>query len=440
MSISLFAIMLLVFIITIFSGYYLFATMGGLGMLFGYLFWGPEVFNLLYFKAFSTATDYTLLAIPFFVFMGTMIDKSGIAEKVFEKLAIAMGGLKGGMAVACMLISILFAATTGLVGASVVTMGLLFMPVMLRYKYDKAFSSGTVAAGGTLGILIPPSLMLIVMGSVSNKSVAELFYAAMVPGVLLGLVYIVYILIRANLNPQLAPPMPSEERAGYTFVQKVTGVAIHVFPVFVVVVAVLGAIWLGIAPPTEAAAIGSVASIIIAIIYKRFNLKVMLDVLRETVSITSMIYMMITFSSFFVAVFMRLGGNAVVQKFMMDLPYGPYGILFIMLFIIFILGFLMDWVGAVLIVMPVFVPLAVSLGFNDLWFITVVAVLFQASFLTPPVAFSIFYLKGVVPPEVTIKHIIKGVWPYVGMQCLVTVLCVIFPKIVLWLPNLRFGK
>lgn len=438
MSITLFSIMLLAFVITIFSGYYLFAAMGGLGVIFGYLFWGPEVFNLLYFKALGTVTDYTLLAIPFFVFMGAMLDKSGVAEKVFQKLAIAMGGFNGGMAVACMVISILFAATTGLVGASVVTMGLLFMPVMLRYKYDESFASGVIASGGTLGILIPPSLMLIVMGNVTNMSVAELFYGAMGPGVLLGLLYIGYIVVRTQLNSKLAPPMPPEERAEYSTMQKFTGVLIHVIPVLAIVLAVLGTIWLGIAPPTEAAAVGSVAAILVAIVYRKFNYKVLMESLYESVNITGMIFMMITFSSFFVAVFMRLGGSKVVSDAILGLPFGAYGALAVMLLIVFILGFLMDWVGAVFIVMPVFVPIVKSLGFDPLWFIVLTAVMFQTSFLTPPVAFSIFYLKGVVPPQVTINHIIKGVIPFIIIQLIMVLACIIFPDIITWLPDLRF--
>jgi len=438
MDITLFFIMLIAFMISIFSGYYMFAAMGGLGVIFGYLFWGPAVFNMLYFKAYSTASDYTLLAIPLFVFMGTMLDKSGIAEKVFEKLAIAMGGFKGGMAVACMVISILFAATTGLVGASVVTMGLLFLPAMLRYKYDRSFASGVVASGGTLGILIPPSIMLVVMGNVSNISVAKLFYGAMVPGVFLGLSYIVYIIVFSYLKPNLAPPMPAEERAGYTTVQKLTGVLVHVMPVLVIILAVLGTIWLGIAPPTEASAVGSMAAIIIALIYRRLSYKVLMDTLRESVIITGMLYMMIVFSSFFVAVFMRLGGSKIVADAITGLPFGAYGALFIMLFIIFLLGFLMDWLGAVFIVLPVFVPIAASLGFDPLWFIIVIAVVFQTSFLTPPVAFSIFYLKGVAPPEVTLRDIIRGSVPFIIIQLVVMALCIIFPEIITWLPNLRF--
>lgn len=432
---TIFILMLIGLMLGIFSGYYLFVILGGLGVLFGYIFWGPGVVNLIFLNVFGTMKNYTLLAIPLFIFMGNMLEISGVAEKLFKILGITLGGLRGGLAVAALIISILFAATTGVVGASVVTMGLLFLPAMLRNNYDKGLASGVICAGGTLGILIPPSIMLVIYGPAAGISVGRLFYAALVPGVLMGLMYIAYVLIRAYLDPDFAPPLPLEERQKYTTKEKFLGIVINVLPVFAIILAVLGVIWFGIAPPTEAAAIGAFASMIVAFVYGRLSIKVLRDTLYRTLQTSSMIYMVIIFAGLFVGVFMRLGGDQVVKQALLSLPFGKWGIFAVMMLVVFILGFLMDWIASLLIIVPIFTPIAATLGFNPIWFAATVCIMYQTSFLTPPFAYAIFYLKGIAPPEVTTKDIIKGVWPFVLIQLFTVLLVTVFPQIVLWLPN-----
>lgn len=427
--------MLLVLFAGIFSGYYLFAILGGTAFIFGYLFWGPGVADMLYFNAFNTIKDYTLLAVPLFIYMGSMLDKSGVAEKLFDVLSIALGRMKGGLAVSAMIIAILFAATTGIVGASVVAMGLIFLPAMLRRNYDKAFASGVIASGGTLGILIPPSIMLVILGSAANVSVARLFYSAMIPGILLGVCYILYIIIRANLNPELGPPLPEEELRKYSTGWKIKNIIIHVFPVFSIVLAVLGTIWLGIAPPTEAAAVGGFAATLVAVVYRKLNFKILINTLKQTMLTTAMVYGIMIFAGLFASVFMRIGGNKVIASLFMSLPLEKWGIFALIMFIIFLLGFLMDWLCALMIVIPVFLPIATQAGFDPLYFCTMICIINQTSFLTPPFAMAIFYLKGVAPEEVALSHIIRGVWPYCVIILGVFVLCCFFPQIVMWLPS-----
>lgn len=434
-SLTVFILMLLGLIAGIFSGYYLFAVLGGLGVLFGYIFWGPDVFNLVFLNFFGTVKNYTLLAIPLFVFMGNMLQQSGVANKLFDIMGVALGGLRGGLAVACLFISILFAATTGIVGASVVTMGLLFLPAMVKQNYDKSMASGAICAGGTLGILIPPSVMLVVYGPVAGLSVGKLFYGAMIPGILLGLLYIVYVLVKCYFNPTAGPPLPAEERARYTTREKLIGIVLHILPVFALIFAVLGVIWLGIAPPTEAAAIGALASMIIAAAYRNLNLKVLKETLYRSLQTSCMIYTIIIFAGLFVSVFMRLGGGNVVQDALLSLPFGKWGVFIIMMSVIFVLGLLMDWIASLLIIVPIFTPIAAALGFDPLWFAIAVCVMYQTSFLTPPFAYSIFYLKGVVPPGVTTLDIMRGVWPFVIIQIVTLLLVTFFPQLALWLPS-----
>jgi tripartite ATP-independent transporter DctM subunit len=438
-ALSIFLLMLVGLMGGIFSGYYLFIVLGGIGLLFGLIFWGEGVIGLINLSAFGVVKNYTLLAIPLFVFMGNMIEKSGVAEKLFHSLSINLGRLKGGLAVSALVISIVFAASTGVVGASVVTMGMLFLPAMLNRNYDKRMATGVICAGGTLGILIPPSIMIIIYGPTAGLSVGKLFYAAMVPGLLMGALYICYVLIRSYLNPDFAPALPDEELAKYSRKEKLIGI-LHIIPVLLIVLAVLGAIWFGIAPPTEAAAIGAIASVFIAAGYRRLNLKVLKEALYSTLQTSTMLYMIVIFAALFVGVFMRLGGGKVVEQAMLGLPFGIWGVFIVMMLIVFLLGFLMDWIASILIIVPIFTPIAATLGFDPIWFAGMVLVMYQTSFLTPPFAYSIFYLKGIAPPSVKTIDIMRGVMPFVGIQLLVVILCALFPELILWLPQKLIEK
>ena len=430
---AIMGVMLLVFI---FSGYYLFAALGGAAVISGILFWGPDIFQTIYFSIFKYCKDYNLLAVPLFVLMGQLLNQSGVAGRLFDNLSVALGRQRGGMAIAATLIAILFAATTGIVGASVVSMGLLFTKPMLDAKYNKSLTAGVIISGGTLGILIPPSIMLVFMGSAANVSVGKLFYGAMTPGILLGIAYIAYVKIISIVKKDYAPPMSEEQLSKYSKKQIAVGILVNVLPVAVVIFSVLGAIWLGWCPATEAAALGVAASFIIAVITRSINREVIRKTLIESIKLTSMVYAVSAFGNLFVTVFMRLGCSSAVTSLFTNMPFGKWGIFAVMMAVVFLLGFLMDWIAVCMITIPIFVPIATAIGFQAEYFLTMMAVIMQTAFLSPPMAASIFYFQGVAKDRITTAETIRGVWPFMGLQMLVFILCIIFPDIVTWLPNM----
>lgn len=430
---AIMGVMLLVFI---FSGYYLFAALGGAAVISGILFWGPDIFQTIYFSIFKYCKDYNLLAVPLFVLMGQLLNQSGVAGRLFDNLSVALGRQRGGMAIAATLIAILFAATTGIVGASVVSMGLLFTKPMLDAKYNKSLTAGVIISGGTLGILIPPSIMLVFMGSAANVSVGKLFYGAMTPGILLGIAYIAYVKIISIVKKDYAPPMSEEQLSKYSRKQIAVGILVNVLPVAVVIFSVLGAIWLGWCPATEAAALGVVASFIIAVITRSINREVIRKTLIESIKLTSMVYAVSAFGNLFVTVFMRLGCSSAVTSLFTNMPFGKWGIFAVMMAVVFLLGFLMDWIAVCMITIPIFVPIATAIGFQAEYFLTMMAVIMQTAFLSPPMAASIFYFQGVAKDRITTAETIRGVWPFMGLQMLVFILCILFPDIVTWLPNM----
>lgn len=430
---AIMGVMLLVFI---FSGYYLFAALGGAAVISGLLFWGPDIFQTIYFSIFKYCKDYNLLAVPLFVLMGQLLNQSGVAGRLFDNLSVALGRQRGGMAIAATLIAILFAATTGIVGASVVSMGLLFTKPMLDAKYNKSLTAGVIISGGTLGILIPPSIMLVFMGSAANVSVGKLFYGAMTPGILLGVAYIAYVKIISIVKKDYAPPMSEEQLSKYSRKQIAVGILVNVLPVAVVIFSVLGAIWLGWCPATEAAALGVVASFIIAVITRSINREVIRKTLIESIKLTSMVYAVSAFGNLFVTVFMRLGCSSAVTSLFTNMPFGKWGIFAVMMAVVFLLGFLMDWIAVCMITIPIFVPIATAIGFQAEYFLTMMAVIMQTAFLSPPMAASIFYFQGVAKERITTAETIRGVWPFMGLQMIVFILCIIFPDIVTWLPNM----
>lgn len=430
---AIMGVMLLVFI---FSGYYLFAALGGAAVISGLLFWGPDIFQTIYFSIFKYCKDYNLLAVPLFVLMGQLLNQSGVAGRLFDNLSVALGRQRGGMAIAATLIAILFAATTGIVGASVVSMGLLFTKPMLDAKYNKSLTAGVIISGGTLGILIPPSIMLVFMGSAANVSVGKLFYGAMTPGILLGIAYIAYVKIISIVKKDYAPPMSEEQLSKYSKKQIAVGILVNVLPVAVVIFSVLGAIWLGWCPATEAAALGVVASFIIAVITRSINREVIRKTLIESIKLTSMVYAVSAFGNLFVTVFMRLGCSSAVTSMFTNMPFGKWGIFAIMMAVVFLLGFLMDWIAVCMITIPIFVPIATAIGFQAEYFLTMMAVIMQTAFLSPPMAASIFYFQGVAKDRISTAETIRGVWPFMGLQMIVFILCIIFPDIVTWLPNM----
>ena len=424
-------------LITVLLGYPLFICLGGIGMVVGFLVLGPPVFNLLHMRVLDLISNYILLAVPLFVFMGTMIERSGAAERLYGGLHLWFGGFRGGLAIVTVLMGTILAACVGVIAASVTMMGLVALPSMLKRGYRKELACGSVCAGGTLGILIPPSVMLVIYGPMALISVGKLFMAAFIPGFVLSGLYCSYIAISCWLNPQWAPPVPVEERA-VPLLKKITAVGMGAVPPAFIILAVLGTIFLGIATPTEAAAVGCVAAIILAVAHRQFSWGTLKEVALATIRFTAMA-MAIGFSAMmFTGVFLRLGGGEAVSAFLLATPGGRWGAFAVIMFIVFILGMFIDWLGILFVMIPLVTPIGDALGFDKLWFAMMMCVNLQMSFMTPPFAYAIFFLRGLVRPEwgVETGHIIRGVIPFVVLIMVGLGLCVAFPQLILWLPNM----
>lgn len=417
-------------------GYPLAIPVGAMGLLFGYLVYGNSIQNLLYGRVFNIVHSYTLLAIPLFVFMGVMLEKSGIAERLYQALYVWLSGLSGGLAIVTVLLGTILAACVGVIGASVSMLAIFALPAMLRRGYDKSLAAGAVCGGGTLGILIPPSIMLVIYGPMAGVSVGKLFMGAFIPGFILAALYCLYIGIRCGFNKKLGPPVPAEE-VGVSFGQKSWMLFVALAPTAFIILAVLGSIFLGIAPPTEAAAVGALASVLLAVGYKRFNLQVLKQTVTQAMQVSSMIYLIGALSFAYVGVFIGAGCGDVIEEFILGAPGGRWGGFLAIMFIVFLLGFFIDWIGIVFIMVPIVAPIAPALGFDSLWFGMMLVINLQMSFMTPPFAAAIFYLRGSADPAlgITMGDIINGVWPFVICIIIGLVLCVIFPELILWLPG-----
>lgn len=425
--------------IGIFSGFPLAFMMAGVGFIFGILFMGDRIYGMAIASTYKTMVNYVLLAVPLFVFMGAMLGQSGVTERLFGTMHLIMGGLRGGLALATMFVATIFAACTGIIGASVVTMGIVALPPMLKRGYDKALACGTVCAGGTLGILIPPSIMIVIYGPLAGISVGRLFAGAFVPGFILSTLYMLYIGIRCWLRPELGPALPEEERRAVPASKKVLALLAQLVPPVLLILGVLGTIFAGIATPTEAAGAGAFIATGLAVAYRKYNWRVLKNTVYETMKVTSFIMLLTIGATIFTAVFQYLGGGKFATAVLAAVPGGKWGPFAVMMFIIFILGMLIEWIGSIFIVVPLFTPVAAELGFDPLWFAIAVCVCYQTGFLSPPNAHAIFYLKGVAPPEVRVEDIIKGVWPYIGLILIGLAIITIFPELVLWLPGIIVG-
>lgn len=407
-------------------------TLGAIAMAFGGYFLGWQEFQLLPMRVWGVMTNFSLLAVPLFVFMGVMLERSGLAEELLETVARLFGRLRGGLAIAIVVVGAVLAATTGVVGATVVAMGVIALPVMLKRGYDKGLASGAIAASGTLGQIIPPSVILILLGDVMGVAAGELFAAAVVPGLLLVLAFIVYILIVAFFRPQLAPAaMVAEDAPGL-----VGKVIKSLLPPLVLIFAVLGSIFFGVASPTESAAVGALGAMVLAALHGRMSLNNVRESARHTARLTSMVFTILIGATAFGLVFRSMGGDLVVEDFMLALPGGEWGFLAASMLLIFLLGFFLDFLEICFIVVPILTPIASALGVDMVWFAILIAMNLQTSFLTPPFGFSLFYLKAVAPPEVRIQHIYRGVIPFIILQLLVLGLLMLFPGVVQWLPSL----
>lgn len=436
MSVELLTFVMLVsLIIVILLDFPIGFALAGIATVFGVIFVGPQIAGSFMLRLHYQFSDYVLIAIPLFIFMGVVVEKSGLATRLYDAMFVIFGGLKGGLAIATIVACAIFAASTGVVGATVVTMGMMSIPSMMKYKYNKEMVAGSICAGGALGILIPPSIMILVYAPVANVSVGKLLIGAFLPGFILAFVYILYILVRCYTNPLMGPAIDKAELSKYTIADRIRMLFTSVLPVVGLILAVLGSIFFGIAAPTEAAAIGAFASCFLALAYGGLSWDVIKKASLSTVTTTCMVYMVMAGAAFFTSVFMRLGCGAVVETVIMGLPGGKWVMMLVMWFIIFLAGAFIDWIGIVMICVPLFTPIAIKLGFDPVWFSLMNIVVMQTSFLTPPFAYSIFYLKGIAPPEMTLAHIYRGVVPFIILIVITCTLFAIFPDIIMWIPN-----
>lgn len=412
-------------------------VLGGLAVFFGYFGMGERVFPMFVNRMWQTSVNELLAAIPMFIFMAAILDRSGIADGLFKALQYALGRFNGAIALTVVVLSTVFAAVTGVVGASVISMSFMALPAMLRYGYDKKLATGVVASGGTLGIIIPPSIMLVIMADQSGESVGRLFAGSLFPGILLAALYFFYVLIRCWVQPSVAPKFSEEERSRYTGWQITMMILINLVPPVLLILGVLGSIWAGVATPTEASAIGAFLSLVLMVLYGRFSFSALKESVWSATRTSCMVIMVMVGATIFTQVFLGLGGRSVVTNLIAagDI-FDRWGMFIMMMLIVFILGFLLDWVGIILITFPVFLPLAAELGFDPLWLIVMIAVNLQASFLTPPVGYSLFYMRSTVPPSISMMDIYKGVVPFLILQLFAIVLLAIFPEIITWLPTL----
>jgi tripartite ATP-independent transporter DctM subunit len=424
-------------IVGILIGYPLVFVLGTIALLVGVLAMGPAgAFSVFYARIWGMMSNYVFLAVPMFVFMGMMVEKSGAAERLYSGLYLAFGAFRGGLAIATILMGTILAACVGVIAASVIMIGLIAVPSMLQRGYHKDLVCGAVCAGGTLGILIPPSLMLVVYGPMAEMSVGKLFMGAFGPGFLLSGLYMTYVAVRAWLRPQDAPPMSLAERK-VPGREKLRVLFTGMLPPLFLMFSVLGAIFFGIAAPTEAAAVGALAAMLLTLAYRRLDKAVMKSCMLETMRITSMALVIGWSAQMFVGVFLRLGGGEVIQDLVLAAPGGKWGAFVVVQLLIFVLGMLIDWIGIVFIMVPLVSPLAPALGFDPLWFAMMIVVNLQMSFMTPPMAYAIFYLKGIAKPEwgIDTGNIIRGVIPFVVLIMVGLVLCIVFPDIIMWLPH-----
>lgn len=435
------AVMFVLLVAGIGSGMPVASVLAGLGLFTGLATWGMRSVPILVSAIFGTMTSDVLIALPLFVFMGCMMEASGVADRLFMNLRVLLGSMRGGLGIVAILLATVLAATTGIIGASIVMMAALALPSMLKAEYDKPLAAGIICAGGSLGILIPPSNMLIIYALSAGVSVVSLFAAAVIPGLLLAALYVAYVAIRCHLRPELGPPLPPEERGKIRLLPFVVDLLTSLVPPVLLIVAVLGTIFLGVAAPVEASAAGAFGATLLAAMNRRVSVGVLKKAAQHTLQISSTILWLVVGANMFTSIFLVLGGGRVVHDAMMSVAGGnAWVVLAIMMVLLFVLGKLICWVGILLITVPIFTPIAASLGFDPIWFALLVCVNLQMSLLTPPFAYSIFYLKQAAPPEVTLFDMYKGVWPFIALQAVGLLLIVIFPDLVLWLPRLLYQR
>jgi tripartite ATP-independent transporter DctM subunit len=450
--------MFVTFIVLLFTGFPISWVLGGTAVIFtgvGIIadkYFGAWtgldfiVFSMTINRVYQLMYNWVLVALPMFIFMGLMLDRSGIAERMMTSMQNLFGKVRGGLAVTVCMIGIILAASTGIIGASVVLLGLLTIPAMMKQGYSKTFAVGTVAGSGTLGILIPPSIMLVIMADQLALSVGDLFMGAVFPGLILGLLYICYILLFGLLRPRSAPLDPERKPLHWRMIWDVFR---DILPAACLIIAVLGSIFAGITTPTEASGVGALGAIILAAVNKKLSWSVLKDVTRACFNTTAYIYGILIGATAFALVLRSLGGDEFIEGILTALPFGPYGVMIFILFCVFLLGFFLDWIEITLIILPLVAPVVANLGLNIegygvvdnptlIWFVILIAVTLQTSFLSPPVGFALFYLKGICPPEVTLTDIYKGVIPFIILQLIGMLVIAYWPQLVIWLPAVAY--
>ncbi len=430
-------LMLLSLIVLLFTGLPLVFTLGSLGIIFSLLLWGSKSLFMVANQAFSVATTYFFVAIPLYVFMADILRHSGVVEDLYAAMYRWVGNLRGGLSIGTILICTLMAAMTGIVGAATTAMGLIALPPMLKRGYKKEIALGSIAAGGTLGILIPPSVITIVYAQTAGESIGKMFMGGVFPGLLLSALFITYIGIRCFFQPELAPPPPPEERK-VSWKEKFISLRALVLP-SLIIIGVLGSIYLGIATPTEAAGVGAVGAIISSLIYRRFNWQLVKESCYDTLRVTAMIIWITIAARIFISAFDAVGGVEFVKHTVAQLPFNRWIILIIMQISLIFYGLFLDEIGIILLCAPLYVPIIKALGFNSLWFGLLFLVNAQMAYITPPFGYTLFYLKGVVPEGITMGDIYRSIVPFVLLQGLGLALCIIFPEIILWLPATMKG-
>ncbi len=431
-------LMLVLFILFLLLGFPIAFTLMALGVGFGYVTRGDTVFQLFVQRTYSVMANDVLISIPLFLFMGYVVERANILDRLFRAIQLAAGWVPGSLAVATLITCAMFATATGIVGAVVTLMGLLAFPAMLRAGYDTKLAAGVVCAGGCLGILIPPSVMLILYGATAGVSVVKLYAAAFIPGLMLTSLYVGYVVVRAMLNPAMAPKLPPEAKAS-SVGEIVLALATSFFPLAVLISGVLGAIVLGLATPSEAAAIGAAGAVILAVAYRSFSFTKLKESVFLTARASAMVCWLFVGSAVFSAVFALLGGQQVVENFVLSLNLGSVGFLLLTQAIIFVLGWPLEWTEIIVIFLPIFLPLLDNFGVDPIFFGVLVALNLQTSFLSPPVAMAPFYLKGVAPKNVSIEQIFSGVMPFLYIVIFSMIMLYLFPGIALWLPNALYG-
>ena len=425
-------------LVTIFIGFPIAFTLIILGLVFGYWGFGDTVFNLLIYQVFASMKDQTLAQVPLFVFMGLLLERAGLMERLFRAVEFALWRLNGSLYLSSMFVAVLFGAASGIVGASVTLLGIMAAKAMDKSKYDVRLSAGIIAAGGTLGILIPPSVMLVVMGPVIGVPVTDLYAGALIPGIMLAAMYAAYALIRCYLNPALGPALPPEERA-------LTGSAIFweflkgMVPITVLLLCSLGAILAGFATPTEGAALGALGSLFLVVVYGKFTWSLLYNAVMKTLEVSTMILFLVAASNFFGGVFSRLGTPEVMTQALLGLDLPKFALLAIIMVVIFLLAWPLEWVPIVLIFVPIILPLVKQLGFDITWFAILVAVNLQTAWLSPPVALSAYFLKGVAP-QWALGDIYKGMMQFMVLQVIGLIIVMLFPQIALWLPGVLYSR